>query len=167
MNIPDVFLWGMKRDLPAMVAPRIDMPVLDLGCGYFPCPQANVALDYPEWDAETYHLPYRDESVGGVFAFHFLEHLTDWPRMLREIQRVLAPGCPLTVVVPHAMATFAWQDASHKAFFVLDSWKNLLHNDYYKRLEGEGWMLRIGLNITIAITEHNTAIMTQLIKRGN
>lgn len=73
-----------------------------------------VGLVAPEHDAVawpatgiTYHdvrrgLPFNDSSVGGIFAAHFLEHLTapEARALLEECRRVLAPGAPIRIIVP-------------------------------------------------------------------
>lgn len=157
-----LFRVGMKREVPAVAWPLQGMEILELGGGRNPIPGA-TNLDWPEWEAEAYSIPRPDGSIGGIYAFHFLEHLHHPVRMLRECQRVLAPGAPLTLVVPHAQCTLALQDLDHKASFVLDTWGNLLRNGYYDKGR-DGWRFFIHLNITMAVTERNTAIITQLIK---
>jgi SAM-dependent methyltransferase len=54
--------------------------------------------DYVGLDASQ--LPYRDASFEAVVFFDLLEHVPEWRRMLREIDRVLAPGGVLHFFVP-------------------------------------------------------------------
>lgn len=185
MNIQDLFKLGMKRDLPQL----LDMPegaVLNLGCGQSPIHGA-INLDYPLWDAENYlieigsgmknilltgHNPFPERDVmvpcpdgiiAGIHAYHFLEHVRDPRRMLREMQRVLAPGGVINIVVPHYSGSMAHHDLDHKNTYALDTWANTLGTPYYTK-DREGWKLRIHFNAMMAITERNTAILTQLVK---
>jgi SAM-dependent methyltransferase len=45
-------------------------------------------------------LPFDDASFDRVLAIHVLEHLTDLPRALDEVARVLNPGGQFVVVIP-------------------------------------------------------------------
>ncbi|MFI5335178.1 MAG: class I SAM-dependent methyltransferase [Opitutales bacterium] len=80
---------------------------LDIGCG--PKTHAQfINLDYswyPQvdvcWDIRR-GLPFRDQSLRGVFSEHCLEHF-DLPEaliLLREIRRVLQPGGTVRIIVP-------------------------------------------------------------------
>ena len=46
-------------------------------------------------------LPLPDASVDLVVAFEMIEHLPDWPRLLSEARRVLAPGGQFVVSTPN------------------------------------------------------------------
>jgi predicted SAM-dependent methyltransferase len=54
------------------------------------------------WLDVTLGLPFRDNSVHGVYSSHLLEHLSvqDVRRLLTECYRVLKPGGALRLVVP-------------------------------------------------------------------
>lgn len=161
-HLENLFRLGMKRALPEYVPVDHQFPVLNLGCG-----EQRLAgcdnLDYPAWDAETYALPYQDNKVGGILAFHFLEHLSDPRRMLRECFRVLRPGCPMNIVVPHYLGSMAYHDLDHKAFFAADTWSNALDERFYSKDKGD-YQFRVGINVIMGITERNLALVTQLIK---
>lgn len=161
MTIQELFELGMKRKLPEL----LDMPPgvhLNLGPGKSQIP-GTIGLDLPEWDAETYSLPYFSNSIAGIHAYHFFEHLADPLRMLREVQRVLGRGGVLNCVVPHALGTLAFQDLDHKHFFVLDTWRNHLDNSYYDK-NNTGWTLRIHFNAVLGIVERNLGMLTQFVK---
>lgn len=166
MDIHDVFSMGMKRDIPKLIEVKRARPVFNLGAGNTMVPGA-INLDLPKWDATTDMIPCEDEGAGGIYAFHFFEHLDNEQAiaMLRECQRVLAPGAPLTLVVPHHYGTMAYQDLTHKTFYNTDTFSNLF-NKYFQSTHREGWKFTIGLNIVIGITERNLALMTQLIKES-
>jgi len=116
-------------------------------------------------EASTYRacLPYETDSVGGIYAVNILEHLHDPRPILREMARVLAPGCPMNIFVPHATAGVFFQDLDHKKPFILDTWDNWINNKYWGP-DRSALRLRIGCNFKFGIKEENTIICTQLIK---
>lgn len=186
MNIQQLFALGMKREVPEL----LDFPsghVLNLGCGKHVLSNA-INLDYPDWDAETYHieipsaikaqmtgieLPHPEMgsimttcpsgSIAGIHAYHFLEHVRDPRRMLREMQRVLMPGGVINICVPHYWGSMAHHDLDHKNTYAIDTWANTFSAPWYTK-DREGWKLRIHFNMLMAITERNAAILTQLVK---
>lgn len=188
MNIQELFKLGMKRDVPEL----LDFPegaVLNLGCGKHELPDA-INLDYPQWDAENYHIevpkwlqwklqghsgdfPIPDakhllsqcpsNSIAGIHAYHFLEHVRDPRRMLREMQRVMMPGGVINICVPHYWGSMAHHDLDHKNTYAIDTWANTFSAPWYTK-DREGWKLRIHFNMMMAITERNVAILTQLVK---
>lgn len=162
-ELTDLFEQGSDRDLPVFnqIEPT-NMPVLNLGAGNKRVGNS-VPLDWPNWNAETDSIPYYDESVGGILAYHFLEHLKDPRPVLREASRVLAPGCPMNIVVPHYMGTIAFHDLDHKSFYTSDTWKNLLDQPYYDK-DRIGFSFRIGTNLIMGLSERNLMLVTQLIK---
>ena len=108
-------------------------------------------------------LPYQDNSVGGIFAVNILEHLWDPRPIMEECARVLAPGCPLNIVVPHAHSVIYSQDLDHKKEFVIDSFKNWLQNGYWGP-DRSSLRLKVGMVFKFAIKEGNENIQAQLIK---
>lgn len=178
-------LFGLDRLLPDWVSPEWSRDVLDLGPGNKVIPGARI-MEWPEFDFEANmipvdsnnphgakwpvlksngDLPYEDDSVGGVFAVNILEHFWEPRPLIWEVARVLAPGCPFNVFVPHAHSMVYAQDLDHKKPFVIDTWKNLLHNPYYEKGHQQH-NLRIGANFKFAVKDGNEIIVTQLIKRG-
>lgn len=81
---------------------------LNVGCGDYPLDgfvnlDANPATPADvHADAMVYLRDCPDATFAGVYAGHFLEHLTpdDAQRFLAECYRVLAPGGQLGIVVP-------------------------------------------------------------------
>ena len=158
----------LDREIPKWVHPNFDLTLLDLGPGTKFTIAKAIRLEYPDWDAEEQDSlrDYRDGSVGGIYAVNILEHLSDPRFLIAEMARVLAPGCPATIFVPHARSNMYLQDLDHKTPFVLDTWKNHLdaHPYYTKGRQPLG--LRVGINIAFAIKDDNLGILTQLIKEG-
>lgn len=84
---------------------------LDLGCRFGgrnsvpvcagAVPRGGVRADY------SYGLPFQDDSVDEVYAYHVLEYVADFGRLLEEIWRVARPNAMIYLRVPHASSAFA------------------------------------------------------------
>lgn len=175
-------LFGLARQnkFRTWIPMKAELPILDLGPGS-KFVEGALRLDAPEYNFDAYithdrydgDMPYHwgvnclrqfiDNSVGGIVACHIFEHLFDPRPIIQECARVLAPGCPLNVVVPDADSQIYKQDVDHKTAFCLDSWKTLLDNGgYYDNHAPQG--LALGCNFKFAIKDGNEIIVTQLIK---
>lgn len=192
MKVQDLFRLGMKREMGELLDAPADGITLNVGCGESKIAGA-VNVDFPEWDAELYeiqlprisimpehpviandrhpaNLPFAqqlvrcpDNFLSVIHAYHFLEHLHDPRRMLREMQRCLKRGGLINIVVPHYSGSMSHQDLDHKHSFALDTWANTFNREFYSKGH-DGWELKIQFNAMIAITERNAAIVTQLVK---
>lgn len=158
----EFFAFGMHRSVARWVPPIEGLPAIHLGPGS-KMVHGTTDIEFPEYDLESDILPFGDESVGAVFATHVLEHLADPLHIIGEAARVLAFGGAMTILVPHAQSRSFLQDLDHKTPFVLDTWKNALDSTYYSKGKAN-LPLRLGFNMTMAVKEDNTAIVTQLIK---
>lgn len=156
-------LYGLDRELPDWHMP-LGGPRLNLGPGNKHIDNS-VELDWPDWDAEKGEIPYPDEQFGAVFATHFLEHVENVKPLLREVGRVLKPGAPFNILVPHADSLMFKHDLDHKHPFVVDTWENLLGNPYYSK-DPEGFPFTLGANFLFGLKEKSLALVTQLIKIG-
>lgn len=174
--------FGLDRMLPDWRPIKWSMPVLHLGPGEKIIPDT-IEYDWPAWDFDKFELPENDGAsgaaerlayegkcfpygpgeVGGVIATHVLEHLKDPRPLLREVSRVLAPGCPFNILVPHGESLMFKQDLDHRTPFVIETWKTLLENPYYEK-EHHGFRFRVGANFLFGVKEANLALVTQLIK---
>lgn len=114
---------------------------LDLACGETPREGFDgVDLYAPiakqRWSVLRFPWPLADSSVDELHCSHFLEHvpmrecvesdggyvgvdlLVAW---MNEAWRVLKPGSVLTAIVPNARSNRAFQDPTHRRFFVQES----------------------------------------------
>ncbi len=80
---------------------------VNIGCGAKYVPgmvniDGNIFRKKDIWLDVTLGLPFRGNSVHGVYSSHLLEHLSvqDVRRLLTECYRVLKPGGALRLVVP-------------------------------------------------------------------
>lgn len=51
--------------------------------------------------APAQHIPFDDQSFDLIVAFEVIEHLSDWPTLLAEARRLLAPGGQFIVSTPN------------------------------------------------------------------
>lgn len=65
----------------------------------------------------TKGIPLPDSSVEEVYSAHFLEHLEDVPKMMKEIYRVCQPNALVKIKVPYFKSIGAFKDPTHKSFF--------------------------------------------------
>jgi hypothetical protein len=107
----------LKLDLGAGLRPREGFQSVDL---YAPDAQWRIDLLQMPW-------PWDSDSVDELHCSHFLEHIPlDVDRsgkdlliaFMDEAWRVLKPGREFTVIVPNARSNRAFQDPTHRRFFV-------------------------------------------------
>lgn len=174
--------FALDREIPEWVEADLSKPVLDIGPGTKVNEMADKIVDYPEFNLDGHltltpgvmtpwevhgqdRLPFDRDEVGGIFAINVLEHLWDPRWLIDEAARVLAPGCPFTIFVPHPDSVMYKQDLDHKSRFVLDTWDNYLNSPYYEKGRSRP-PLTVGFNMILAVKEDNVGILTQLIKTG-
>lgn len=162
MNFNYFFKIAMDRRLPELQLNPGKVEI-NLGAGNKDILGAEP-FDYPEWDANKHCIPYPDEAVHAIYAFHFLEHCKQPGKVLQECQRVLKPGGIVNICVPYYSSSMQSQDLDHKHSFTEDTWKILFNNPYYDKNKFE-WKFDIGFNLICGIVERNLCLLTQLIKR--
>lgn len=163
-TIQNFFELGMKRVIPSLL-PEINMTGffrINLGAGNSVI-GGTENVDYPEWDADKDRLPFEDESVSFIHAYHLLEHCKEPVKVLQECQRVLITGGVMQIVVPYYTSQMAAHDLDHKHVFCEETWKNLFDTSYYDKNKIE-WKFRIHANFIMGVVERNMCLMTQLQK---
>lgn len=93
---------------------------IDLGCGrrkvrgsigvdIVPSAAVDVVADFRQG------LPFRENSVDEIYAYHLLEHMDDFMGFMEELWRICAPDAHVYIKVPHAASPFVtWKDPTHK-----------------------------------------------------
>jgi SAM-dependent methyltransferase len=165
LPIESWFRIGMVREVPA----PLPMPVgvhLNLGAGNKKIGDA-IPYDLEHgWNANTERIPHEPESVAGIWANHFLEHVAYPVTVLRECERVLEIGGVLNVVVPHAMSQLYAADLTHpyNHHFTEETWRHLIGNRYFTAPTGTHWDLYVHTCFIMGISWANLALFTQLVK---
>lgn len=99
---------------------------IELGCGPRKRNQAAVGvdvLDLPGVDlvGEVFEVlaALPDASVISAEAHHFLEHVDDLARLMKEMGRVMVSGAAFDVSVPHFANPHFYSDPTHRIHFGL------------------------------------------------
>lgn len=100
--------------------------VLELGCG---AKKRNVgaigidALDYPGVDlvGDVFDVlrQFPSGCVDEVYAYHFIEHVSDINLLLLELSRVVKAGGVVEFSAPHFSNPYFYSDPTHRSFFGL------------------------------------------------
>ena len=72
---------------------------------------------------EHERFPFEDDSVEKFYSHHCLEHIDNISHVMNEVYRCLALGGTFSIYVPHKDCVLAWQDPTHKRYFVEESFK--------------------------------------------
>jgi len=164
MNFQNFFRICMDREIKDIFeSDHQNCTAINLGAGNKIIFGA-VNLDYPDWDADSMPIPYADESISTIHAYHFLEHCRYPVKVLQECQRVLKPGGLMNICVPYYTSQMQHHDLDHKHSFCEETWRNLFKNPYYDKNKIE-WEFDVGFNLICGIVERNMCLLTQLIKR--
>lgn len=162
MKFQELFYRAMDRYIPPIEEAVVGGEKLNLGAGKKVF-KGYTPLDYPEWDADSMPIPFADESVGAICAFHFLEHVKDPVAVLLECQRVLKLGGVMNICVPYYNSQMAAHDLDHKKVFCEETWRVLFSNPYYNKNKIQ-WRFVVGFNLICGVVERNMCLITQLIK---
>jgi ubiquinone/menaquinone biosynthesis C-methylase UbiE len=99
---------------------------IELGCGNGKKNASAIGidlLDYPGVDlvGDVFEIlqALPDACVDAVYSYHFVEHIDDLERLLRELERVVRPGGTLDFVAPHFSNPYFYSDPTHRRFFGL------------------------------------------------
>jgi len=93
---------------------------LDIGCG-LKKKEGYVGIDIIKVEgvdvlARAENLPFRDDSINGIYTRHTLEHVDDFEKTVRELWRVCKPSSIIEVIVPF-WAHHSANHPLHKWFF--------------------------------------------------
>jgi len=133
--MPPVDKSGVFARLPAM--PRV---ALELGCGATKRDASAIgvdALDLPGVDivGDVFDVLscFPQARVDAIATHHFVEHLDDLPRLMREMARVTKPGGEVTIVVPHFSNPYFYSDYTHRRHFGLYTFCYLARSSLFRR----------------------------------
>ena len=105
---------------------------IDLGCGRKLYGKGWTGIDKSKYSAAKYKidftktsLPFPDETVDEIRSEHTFEHINgvDLIFLMNECWRVMKWGTRLWIYVPEVWCDLAWQDPTHKNYFVESSFK--------------------------------------------
>lgn len=165
MRLLDYFNSGMKQQVAEFIEPP-DGPQVNLGAGSHILPGVDNLDRSSGWKAPL--LPYDDDSVAAIYAFHFMEHLPGDVviAQLKEIERVLMRDGILVTVTPHWSCELAHQDLDHKSFWSESTYRNLMINPHYSGSERspDRWNLILLSSMIMGVVDRNLVVVSQLVK---
>jgi ubiquinone/menaquinone biosynthesis C-methylase UbiE len=113
---------------------------LDLGCGCRKRGSDYIGIDLVDHEAvdvvgDVFDVLalIPDSSVSSVFSSHFMEHIEDIGKLIKELGRVIAAGGSLETVVPHFSNPYFYSDATHRTAFGLYSMSYFVGHSPFKR----------------------------------
>lgn len=164
-TIQNLFHIGMARDVGQLMCSTQGIH-LNLGAGNgYKTLLHSVPLDYPAWDAEKDMIPFENETIQAVHAYHFMEHIKNIKFLLSEIDRVLVPGGYCNIVVPYYNSQLQHDSFDHVTWFTEKSF-NLLFEQYSYEMTDYEFSLEINFQMIMGIVERNMCLMVQLVKTG-
>lgn len=167
-DVMQLFEAGIDRKIGEYINVIKENPlVLNLGAGNKTI-NGTKPFDFETgWLAPSRLPGIEDETVDGIFAFHFLEHLepSDVIKMMKEVERVLKVGAAITFVVPYYSTMLAHQDLDHKTFFTEETFPNLFVNPYNQGTVIRDWSLRVQWQLIIGNKERNLCLIGQVVKK--
>lgn len=108
---------------------------LDVGCGPKKLPgylgvdiEAISGVDYVV-DLDSQLLPFKDNTVDEIYCSHFMEHVEDPVKILREFYRVLKNNGTLIIIVPHYKNPYSYH-FTHKTYWSTYAFEQQ-YIDYY------------------------------------
>lgn len=168
MTIQEMFQLAADRYIPDL-KPMPPGRHLNLGQGYRQIGDAQPLDLEHGWDADKMQIPAQPETITGIWANGFFEHVENPVAVLRECQRVLVPGGILNIVVPHGLSDLWAEDVTHVKQFTEASWRNLFRNAYYDTTQGDGtagapWLFNVHCSFIMGVVWRNLLLFTQLIR---
>ena len=152
---------------------------INLGAGFNKIP-GYVSLDYdiktnPDYiiNLETDNLPFENNSIDEVLAFHILEHLGDgYFHCLQEIYRVCKDGSKIQIKVPYHLSDDFYDDPTHRRPITWKSFYSLSKkvNKFYKENNYSNSLLADYLSVDFEIQKYNYKVHPKygnIFKRNN
>lgn len=111
------------------------MNIIDIGSGPHPKADATILVDVHPWpevthihDLNQFPYPFEDNFADKIYLGDVIEHMifTQAPLVLKELHRILKPGCILEVTCPDLEWVFT----------------ALYHGDWKEKTMGVDWLNR-------------------------
>lgn len=113
---------------------------IELGCGAAKRHADSIGIDMADapgvdivGPAELVLSELPEESVSSAYSYHFLEHLSDVPRLVDLLGRVMKDNGRVVSVVPHHADPFYYSDPTHRTPFGLYSFSYFCEDTPFRR----------------------------------
>ena len=101
---------------------------IELGCGPNKKHTNAIGVDLLDYDGvdivgDVFEVlsEIPNDSINCIYSYHFLEHIADSDRLIKEMHRTLSSKGMLRITVPHFSNPFYYSDLTHKTHFGLYS----------------------------------------------
>lgn len=118
------------------------MSKLNLGCGE-KIIQGYLNIDIvPLHGVDIVHdlnkipYPFKDNEFEEIYADNILEHLTNFPRIMQELHRILKENGRVIIKVPHFTSHDAWAHPQHTRPFAYDSFDFFVNGTWRHKKDG-------------------------------
>lgn len=120
------------------------MKKLNLGSGkeYKNPSKGWINLDYNKQyktdvlhDLNKFPYPFKNEEFDYIYCSHILEHVQDFFKVMKELERILKVKGVLHIRVPHFSNGNGYNDLSHKRFFGWFTFDQLINGYYNSRFK--------------------------------
>lgn len=129
-----------KSNALTRIAEQKERIILELGCGNSKQIQNSIAIDLVDLngvdivcDLNLGLLFIPNNSVDEIHSSHFMEHVSDFGFLIKEIYRILKPNGTNFTKVPHFSNPFFYSDYTHKNHFGLYSLSYFSKSNYFTR----------------------------------
>lgn len=113
---------------------------LELGCGHRKRHQEAIGIDLRDFpgvdivgDALAVLKQMSNNTVSGVYSYHFFEHLNNVDDYMVELNRIMKENACLEIVTPHFSNPYYYSDTTHKTPFGLYSFAYFCNNTFFRR----------------------------------
>ncbi len=107
---------------------------INIGCGKLVKKSTSnikwINLDAEKWEGvdiihnlEKTPLPFKDNSIDGIYASHILEHVTNLTELLKDLHRICKKNAIIRIRVPYFASADAYCNHTHVRCFTLKSFK--------------------------------------------
>lgn len=69
------------------------------------------------WNLDKFPWPFKTNEFDEVYTSHFLEHVEDIIKTMKEIHRISKNGARVKIRVPHFSCGVSYRDPTHKRLF--------------------------------------------------
>jgi len=96
---------------------------LNLGCGnskkkgYINIDISREVKPDKVWNLEKIPLPFKDNSIDEILAYHILEHILDFIQLMHDLHRICKKGAIIKIRTPFYSSWGQFKDPTHVRFF--------------------------------------------------
>ena len=114
---------------------------IELGCGPNKRNINAIGIDLIDYDCvdivgDVFEVLSQIPSgvVQNIYTYHFLEHINDIDKLIKEMHRVLGDDGKIFAVVPHFSNPFYYSDLTHKVAFGLYSFAYYSNSNFKRQV---------------------------------